>query len=452
MIKKGVKLGQQPDISVGLLHDRAAVSIRLQGAFTDKNGKVVASGDHCVEMKDGLMGSATLPVSDNSIKLTPTEEEAANFSIEATIGIDFHWQQKEQLTFTGSLRIIPSGQKVGEALTVINEVNLESYLASVICSEMSATSPPELSKAHAVVSRSWLLAQISNAGNVKTPVCEVSGGHANEIIRWYDREAHMDFDVCADDHCQRYQGQGRISNSRVLKAINQTFGEVLTFEEKVCDARYSKCCGGVTEDFRAAWRDEKVGYLVPVFDGDSPNLPSPPLTDESAMRAYFNNPPDCFCNCSDKEILDSILPTFDRSTGDFFRWQSRLDAVDGGKLASTKLGIDLGRLLAIEPVARGLSGRLTKLRLRGEKRTVLVGKELEIRRALSPSHLYSSGFVVDVEGNAQRPDAFILKGVGWGHGVGLCQIGAAVMACRGKDYREILAHYYPGTELSCAYK
>jgi len=311
---------------------------------------------------------------------------------------------------------------------------------------MSAASPPELVKAHGVISRSWVLAQLEagKQNDAGAPAQPVPGG---ETIRWYDREAHADFDVCADDHCQRYQGVDRDGSGAVLAAVHDTRGIILTFNGRLCDARFSKCCGGVTEDFRVAWGDEKIPYLVPVFDGPVDSMPEPPLVEEDALRDYIERPPDVYCRCSDPSLLDGVMTSYDRETVDFFRWRRELSASRAGELVREKLHIDIGRLLSLEPVARGLSGRLSRLRLKGELGTVVVGKELEIRRVLSPTHLYSSAFVVDTLGPADRPDGFVLSGAGWGHGVGLCQIGAAVMAWRGIGYEEILKHYYPGTEL-----
>ena len=271
-------------------------------------------------------------------------------------------------------------------------------------------------------------------------------------IRWTEREAHTDYDVCADDHCQRYQGIGRTDSPEVAAAIAQTRGQVLLFAGKACDARFSKCCGGVTEQYQTAWGDEAIPYLVALPDRPGSDRSLPALTEESSLRAFLQDPPTAYCNCRDRSILKRVLNDYDLETADFFRWQVRLEAVQAGRLVAEKLGTDLGRLVAMEPIERGPSGRLARLRLVGETGSLVVGKELEIRRALSPTHLYSSAFVVDPQGPADRPDAFLLTGAGWGHGVGLCQIGAAVMACQGIDYRKILAHYYPGTEVVRCYE
>ena len=272
-----------------------------------------------------------------------------------------------------------------------------------------------------------------------------------ELIRWTEREAHQDFDVCADDHCQRYQGTVRINAPGVVDAIRQTRGEVLAFDGRPCDARFSKNCGGIIEEYQTAWRDRAVPYLVALRDARGPDRKPPQLANDLAMRAFLENPPPAYCNCHDKSILGTVLNDYDLPDGSLFRWRVRLAASEATRLVRQKLAIDLGRLLSLEPVERGPSGRIKRLRLVGEQGSLMIGKELEIRRALSETHLYSSAFVVDVEGPAERPEAFLLSGAGWGHGVGLCQIGAAVMAHQGAGYREILKHYYPGTQLQQFY-
>jgi peptidoglycan hydrolase-like amidase len=439
----------EPVIAVGLVEDSESVSFRLSGEFEDGSGASFPSGDYCVECREGVLRlTGAHSAESRELVLQPEDEAEARFSLEATIGIDFHWQQKEQQSFSGGLRFKLTSD---DRLTVINDVPLEAYLTSVICSEMDASSPLELIKAHSVVSRSWLLAQR------KEPASKTNDGahtieREGERIRWYDREAHRDFVVCADDHCQRYHGVGRIKSADALQAVRETRGQVLTYDGKLCDARYGKCCGGVTEAFDVAWADEEVPYLVPLWDGPGEIARLPDLVHDDALREFIRNPPDVFCNCNDEQILGAILTPHDRETRDFFRWKVRLSASEVADLLRNKLGADLGRILALEPVERGRSGRLKLLRWVGEKRSLVIGKELEIRRALSESHLYSSAFVVDVEGPADRPDGFVLKGAGWGHGVGLCQIGAAVMAWRDTRYEAILSHYYPGSSMERLYE
>jgi peptidoglycan hydrolase-like amidase len=439
----------EPVIAVGLVEGAKAVSFHLSGEFKDGAGARFPEGDYKAESHEGVLRfTGAGSVESRELVLEPTDEAAAHFSLEATIGIDFHWQQVERQAFSGGLRFKLAGE---DRLNVINDVPLEAYLISVICSEMDASSPLELIKAHSVVSRSWLLAQ-----REKRPTDGSGGAHSQEsdgeIIRWYDHEAHRDFVVCADDHCQRYHGLGRIKSPNALRAVAETRGRVLTFDEMLCDTRYGKCCGGVTEAFGVAWQDEDVPYLVPLWDGSDERAPLPNLTHDQALRDYLRHPPDVYCHCTDDRILSAILTPHDRKTRDFFRWKVQLSAAETGDLLRDKLGIDLGRILALEPVERGRSGRLKRLRWVGEKGSLVIGKELEIRRALSDSHLYSSAFVVDIEGPAEWPDAFVLEGAGWGHGVGLCQIGAAVMAWQGTGYAEILSHYYPGTSMERVYE
>jgi stage II sporulation protein D len=410
---------KEPTIAVGLVDNAGSVSVRLKGNFKDAAGRAVPSG---------VVSSGS-----GELTLTPVDPGRDHFSIEATIGVDFHWQQTEELSFSGSLRLVP---RPGGRVTVINDVPLETYITSVVCSEMRSTSPPELVKAHAIISRSWLLAQLEPQS--PQPTERIQDG---EIIRWYDRQAHTGFDVCADDHCQRYQGVGRIDSPAVTGAVGATRGLVLTYDGQPCDARFSKCCGGVTEDFTTAWGDQPVPYLVPVFDGPGSEMP------EQSVGEFIKNPPDAYCRCTDQKILEQVLNPYDLETKDFFRWQATLSVEEAGDLVKKKLGEDLGRIVKLESLERGRSGRIKRLRLVGEAGSLVIGKELEIRRALSESHLYSSAFVVDTDGQD-----FILSGAGWGHGVGLCQIGAAVMALEGVEHPEILRHYYPGTVLKRFWK
>jgi peptidoglycan hydrolase-like amidase len=310
----------------------------------------------------------------------------------------------------------------------VNELSLEEYVSSVISSEMSATCPVELLKAHAVIARSWLKGPA--AAGVASPHSVPEG----EVLRWYGREAHPDFEVCADDHCQRYQGITKAVSPAVAEAVRATEAEMLLSGGEICDARYSKCCGGLTEAYATAWDDAEVPYLVSFPDGPVGPIPADP-------EAFIRSSPTAWCNTNDAGLLARILPGFDQETRDFFRWSVSYAPQELGALVAARLGVDLGPVVALEPLARGPSGRIWRLRVTGERGALVVGKELEIRRALSRSHLYSSAFVVDRDATGR----FVLKGAGWGHGVGLCQIGAAVMADRGFGYREILAHYYPGT-------
>jgi SpoIID/LytB domain protein len=386
------------NLAVGLMEGVESVRVELLGTFTDAAGKSYPPGEYHLE---------------SEIRLIPSAPDAS-FAIEdVVIGIGFHWERKERQVFRGDLRILNQ-----EGLTIINDVSLEEYVTSVISSEMSASCPLELLKAHAVVSRSWLCypklhPESDGPGNFSLRV-------GDEITRWYGREAHRDFDVCADDHCQRYQGITKAYSASVSQAARATAGEILKYDGKVCDARFSKCCGGVVEEYRNVWDDRDVPYLVSL----------PDIDDSGTV----------YCDTKDKALLAQILPGFDQETQDFYRWTVRYTGDEIRQLIGTRLSEDVGEVLALEPLERGPSGRIIRLRIRGQARSLVIGKELEIRRALSRSHLYSSAFEVERDGAL-----FVLKGKGWGHGVGLCQIGAAVMASRGKNYREILEHYYPGT-------
>ena len=390
----------------------------------------------------------------------PMNEDCSFSLMDVTIGIDFHWERNETQTFKGSLEVMRA--KNGE-LTAVNVLDIEDYLQSVISSEMSATSHMELLKAHAVISRSWALCKIQRSLEESAFACQESEG---KRICWYGSEPHEGFDVCADDHCQRYQGLRAKDHKNAIKAVQETKGEVLcqlgvrseelgVKEYEICDARFYKCCGGVTEQFETCWEDTHFDYLVKVEDfpkerrvetslmkcealnkGERRN----DLTTEEGARAWILSSPEAFCNTSDKKILNQVLNDYDQETIDFYRWKVSYTTNQLSELIRKKSGIDFGEILALEPLKRGVSGRIYELKIVGSKKTLIVGKELEIRKWLSESHLYSSAFIVEKEN-----DTFTLYGAGWGHGVGLCQIGAAVMAEKGYTYKEILAHYYHNT-------
>ena len=398
------------NVAVGLMEGLPTVEVDLLGEFTDSAGMRIVPSRHRFT---------------SAVTLTPSDPSSCAFALEdVTIGIGFHWERKERQVFRGTLRVLrrPAG------LTVVNDVPLEEYVASVISSEMSATCPVELLKAHAVISRSWL------KGPAAAGIAPSGPDEPGELRRWYGREAHPDFEVCAADHCQRYQGITKAVSPAVADAVGATAGEMLFFGEAICDARFSKCCGGLTERYDTAWDDQDVPYLVSFPDG----LEEPVTAD---LEEFIRSRPAAFCNTTDARLLARILPGFDQETRDFFRWTVSYSAEELGDLVAARVGVDLGPIRTLEPLARGPSGRIFRLRISGEKGALIVGKELEIRRALSSSHLYSSAFVVDRDAAGR----FVLRGAGWGHGVGLCQIGAAVMAERGHGYREVLAHYYPGT-------
>lgn len=373
----------------------------------------------------------------------------STFDLKAvTIGVDFHWQRKEDQRFKGSLNLV-AGK---EGIVVINSVDVEVYLSSVISSEMSAYSMKELLKAHAVISRSWLLAQIeknmwlSNASK-KQESCQRDD---NQLIRWYDREDHTLFDVCADDHCQRYQGITRATIPLVREVVYNTRGEILTDGKSICDARFSKCCGGITEQFEHCWEPVPHSYLTAVRDGTPKSFPN--LTDEREAEKWIRSSPKAFCNTKNKNILELVLNKYDLETTNFYRWKVSYTQRELSQLIYHKTGIDFGEILDLIPLERGTSGRIVKLRIVGTRRIFVIGKELEIRRTLSKTHLYSSAFVVDKDEFSNHvPQRFTLTGAGWGHGVGLCQIGAAVLSAQKYTYKQILEHYFRGARIEKRY-
>lgn len=376
----------------------------------------------------------------------PTSEDCSFSLMDVTIGIDFHWERNENQTFKGSLEVMRA--KNGE-LTAVNVLDIEDYLQSVISSEMSATSHLELLKAHAVISRSWALCKIQRSLEASAFACQESEG---KRICWYGSEPHEGFDVCADDHCQRYQGLRAKDHKNAVKAVQETQGEVLCqlgvrSEELgvICDARFYKCCGGVTEQFETCWEDTHFDYLVKVEDFPQKKgerrKEKGDLTTEEGARQWILSSPEAFCNTNDKEILGQVLNDYDQETIDFYRWKVVYSQEELTALVA-RHAPQLGKIIDLIPLKRGVSGRIYELNIVGENGSIIIGKELEIRKWLSNSHLYSSAFVVEKE-----DDTFTLHGAGWGHGVGLCQIGAAVMAEKGYTYKEILAHYYPNTQI-----
>jgi stage II sporulation protein D len=361
-----------------------------------------------------------------------------------TIGVRFHWERREAQTFPGDLAFVPAGAGL---LAAVNEVPVEQYLASVVSSEMSGDAPVAFLKAHAIASRSWLVAMLNRLRSVREGEGnrETATRKEGEVIRWYDREDHARFDVCADDHCQRYQGiTGRVAG-RAAEAVRETRGVFLIHAGAICDARYHKACGGMTENFATCWEEIAVPYLSHVSDSATPR--SPIRTEEEAER-WILSCPDVYCHTNNQELLRRILPAFDRETTDFFRWQVSYGREELEAILREKSGIDFGVLRGLVPLERGPSGRIRRLRVEGSKAAVNVGKELEIRRWLSPTHLYSSAFIVrTTRDSSGAPARFTLYGAGWGHGVGLCQIGAAVMAEKGFSAEEILRRYFRGAAL-----
>ena len=438
MTEPKVKVGIlfEPEIEFVLLAPYRIDGCEISGAqtVTCRNGQIV--------WQDRMY---------DELRFEPADALSGSFEIRnVTIGINFHWERKEHQRFQGAFHLIVENDK----LTGINVIGVEEYLISVISSEMSATASLELLKAHAVISRSWLLAQMEKNktladGQDTYTTCTQTD---EELIKWYDREDHLHFDVCADDHCQRYQGITKETSPHVAEAIGHTRGQVLMSEGEICDARFSKCCGGAMEEFQYCWEDSPKPYLKAI--GDTPEETIPDLTVEANAEEWIRTSPDSFCNTTDKHILSQVLNDYDQETTDFYRWCVDYTQTELSQLINSKLGIDFGQIVDLVPVERGKSGRLCQLKIVGTKRTLTIGKELEIRRALSPSHLYSSAFVIDKEGvDADGvPALFHIVGAGWGHGVGLCQIGAAVMGEKGYTYDRILAHYYPGADLKELYK
>ena len=373
------------------------------------------------------------------LQFEPSGSDSSFLLHDVVIGVNFHWQRCENQRFCGELIfILESGR-----LRAVNRLSVEEYLVSVISSEMSATSSLELLKAHTIISRSWLYAQL---GRKKCTEAVKGWSSDEEIVRWYDRDDHTLFDFCADDHCQRYQGITRAANPNVRRAVQETADIVLKYDGNVCDARFSKCCGGVTERFSACWENEDKPYLVPLRD-DVSEQPIE-LCDEVAARAWIESQPDAFCSNVDKAVLSQVLNGYDCETADFYRWRVRYSQKELSELVARRSGIDFGTIYELLPLERAASGRIVRLKILGDKATRIIGKELEIRRSLSESHLYSSAFVVDKELDGESQESyFVIKGAGWGHGVGLCQIGAAVMGEKGYSYEEILSHYYPGSYL-----
>lgn len=437
---------QTPVVHVGI-YSPQKFSFVLNGKFLLADSAEIYEGEQTTEWKSGQVFFKGK--SYKKLLFEPTTD-TCSFDLKAvTIGVQFHWQRQEDQRFKGALKVLP----LENSLCVINRISIEDYLVSVISSEMSATASKELLKAHAVISRSWLLAQIEKT----TQLCEADKQYQSifqaeeELIRWYDREDHTLFDVCADDHCQRYQGITRASTPIVQEVITETTAEVLTYNNELCDTRFSKCCGGVTEVFETCWEPINKPYLLALKDSENNTFPD--LKAEKNAIEWIRTAPDAFCHTTDKDILSQVLNNYDQETADFYRWQISYTQEELSALIKKKSGIDFGNIIDIRPLKRGSSARLEKILLVGTKKQMTIGKELEIRRLLSETHLYSSAFVVDKEDIiGDLPGKFVFTGAGWGHGVGLCQIGAAVMGAKGYTYKEILSHYFPGAIIEKRYK
>jgi SpoIID/LytB domain protein len=416
------------------------IHFTLNAPYTAKGETII--GEQVVEFSEG--GILWNGNQYRELTFTPQQPDASFSLYDVTIGVNFHWERKETQLFNGTLLLVVEADKI----TAINLLPVEQYLISVISSEMSATSSIELLRAHAVISRSWLLAQMEKRRQLNNGQNSFFSftKKEDEIIRWYDREDHQIFDVCADDHCQRYYGITKATNRSVEAAVRATRGQILMYEDEICDARYGKCCGGMTEEFQYCWEDTRKPYLLAIPDSRLGRQPKNLSLDENADQ-WIRSTPDAFCNTRDPEILSQVLNDYDQETTEFYRWHVEYSQEELSRLVSEKLNTDFGLVTDLVPLARGRSGRIWRLKIVGTEKTLIIGKELEIRRALSPSHLYSSAFVID-----RRPDGgFLLTGAGWGHGVGLCQIGAAVMSTQGYNYDQILLHYYRGAEIKKIY-
>ena len=454
----------EPQIAVGILSEKE-IRFSFPEEFISSDGMAISGIQQAVYQKGKIHWQEKVY---DELSFTPQKNTASFFELQdVTIGINFHWERKEVQRFKGKLKIIVEDDK----LTAINIISIEDYLTSVISSEMSATASLELLKAHAVISRSWLLNKLRieneklknkmQPDNADSAAISQFSTLNSQFIKWYDHEAHKNFDVCADDHCQRYQGITRASTPQAVEAVSATRGEALIYEGKICDARFSKCCGGAFEEFQNCWENVRHPYLIGQRDSRTENL-LPDLSIEAEADKWIRTSPVAFCNTQDEKILSQVLNNYDQETADFYRWKVCYSQQELSELIHKRSGIDFGKIIDLIPIERGTSGRLVRLKIVGTLRTLTIGKELEIRRTLSTSHLYSSAFVVDKEYKEEYreckeeeqeiPSRFILTGAGWGHGVGLCQIGAAVMGEQGYKYEEILSHYYPGSTIERQYK
>jgi stage II sporulation protein D len=432
-----------PEIQVGILSGEE-IFFTLNGPFQTTGHSPAIEGRcraFCSDNKIWVENDAGKVEGMSEHIFSPYNEKTASFTVHSVIiGVNFHWERSEDQVFRGKLRLIIEDNKI----TLVNILSVEEYLVSVISSEMSATSSEELLKTHAVISRGWLLAQMNkrgilSRGTERYNACFITG---DEIVKWYDREDHINYDVCADDHCQRYQGITRASTPSVEKAISETSGEVLTFNGIICDTRYYKCCGGVSELFENVWEPVNHPYIRSIIDNDRmPEGYNINLKDEINAKLWITGNPEAFCNSTDKKVLTQVLNDYDQETNDFFRWKVKYSQADLSDIVKARTGIDFGIVTDLIPLERGVSGRIKRLRIEGSEKTMIIGKELEIRKALSRTHLYSSCFFVEKLSD-KSSILFTLNGAGWGHGVGLCQIGAAVMGSKGYKYQEILMHYF----------
>lgn len=439
---KNMVSNTEPKIRVGIMS-----GLNIEFSLGDDyllNGEVLKTGEYKVSLQNGEI--EFLSRRYDSLLFLPSQPTSCFTLKNVIIGKEFHWEREENQVFRGGIQFIVEEDRI----TAINLIEAELYLTSVISSEMRSTSSMELLKAHAVISRSWLMAQLREKKSEENTLSETLIETTEKRIRWYDHHDHKNFDVCADDHCQRYQGITRESTSTVAEAIRQTRGEVLMYDGEICDTRFSKSCGGATELFENCWEERNVPYLESFSDSKSGQLPD--LTQEDEAEKWILSQPDAFCATTDKHVLSQVLNGYDQETTDFYRWEVTYNQKELSDLIRKKSGIDFGEIIDLIPVRRGTSGRLVELKIVGSKTTLIIGKELEIRKMLSESHLYSSAFIIKKEfEEGGVPARFRLYGAGWGHGVGLCQIGAAMMAEKGYGYKAILEHYYRNTQLKKLY-
>lgn len=443
---------EEPLLNIGI-QTEAEIVFLLKGDFTSSKDKGIYSGRFKASLSKYLIeisGSGFELKTKDEIIFSPVDPEDSSFILQSvTIGKDFHWEKKENQKFRGGLKLLRDSDEI----TAINIIPLEQYLISVISSEMSSSSSLELLKAHAIISRSWILSHIDKMKNSSKSKVSRFTENDEEIIKWFGREVHDKYDFCAEDHCQRYQGITKVVTENSYSAVEDTRGIVLVDGSEICDTRYSKCCGGITETFESVWEDEKHNYLNNIADYKfEPEGFQTDLRNEIEASRWIRQSPPSFCNTQDKEILSQVFTEYDQRTSDFYRWKVNYNQKDLAKLLTTNLGIDFGNITDLVPVERGFSGRIVKLRIEGTKRSITIGKELYIRKVLSKSYLYSSAFIVKKE-NIEKgiPQRFKLTGAGWGHGVGLCQIGAAVMGEMGYSFDAILIHYFRGAEIKRIY-
>ncbi|MGZ3569762.1 MAG: SpoIID/LytB domain-containing protein [Thermodesulfobacteriota bacterium] len=438
---KPYPMNTEPKVKVGIIDGQTELTGHLEGNFR-VNASGLVSGRFSARREGEMIiladGADHEVIRSTPVRLTAQKDSTFELS-NVIIGNRFHWERKEDQVYQGDLVL---HLREDGTICAINEISLENYLKSVISSEMSAEAPIEFLKAHAILSRSWLLAGLDRRKGEKTSVGK-NIQEKGEVIRWYDREDHVLFDVCSDDHCQRYHGITKVISQHAEEAIRKTNGTVMTYRNEICDARYSKACGGITENFETAWNDKRVPYLRSTSDASTSHHP---IGTEEEATAWILSKPDAYCNTKDAHLLERILPEVDRETKDFFRWEVEYSRKELEEILQKQTGFDFGELTEIVPISRGLSGRISHLRIVGSKKSMVVGKELEIRRCLSDTHLYSSAFIVRLEA-----DRVVFHGAGWGHGVGLCQIGAAVMATQGFSAEEILKHYFRGVEIRKIY-